>query len=160
MTHAKQPTDKQPPGKGQQSQQPPHPRPEEGILTTRAPGTGTEPPGQKQMGEGDRHRDVKQQQQQQQQQPGANAQGQYGEGNYAATRDYNARTKAFVESGRVEEAALEAHPRDEVEAEEMAEAERQGKQRAKEEDPALTRKPREADPSVNQPPKPGRGPDE
>lgn len=49
----------------------------------------------------------------------------------------------------MDEAAQDAHPRDEVEAEDMAEAERQGKSRAKEDDP-----------SVNQAPKPGRGPDE
>ncbi len=35
---------------------------------------------------------------------------EYGEGNYKATRDYNERTKRFIESGQVEEAAQNAAP--------------------------------------------------
>ncbi len=65
---------------------------------------------------------------------------QYGEGNYEATRDYNARTKRFIESGQVEQAAENAAPHDEAEAAEMREAEETGKSRMKEEDPALRRK--------------------
>ena len=68
---------------------------------------------------------------------------QYGEGNYEATRDYNERTKRFIESGQVEEAAENAAPHDAREAAEMRDAEEVGKSRAKEEDPALLKgKPR------------------
>jgi hypothetical protein len=65
---------------------------------------------------------------------------QYGEGNYQATCDYNARTKRFIDSGKVDEAAAKAEPRNEAEAEEMREAEEIGKRHMKEEDPALRRK--------------------
>ena len=64
---------------------------------------------------------------------------QHGEGNYEASREYNERTKRFVESGRVEEAAENAAPHDEQEATEMREAEEIGKSHIKEEDPALRR---------------------
>lgn len=63
--------------------------------------------------------------------------GEHGEGNYKASRQYNDATKEFVESGRVEEAARDAAPRDESEATQMASAEAAGRRRAKEEDPAL-----------------------
>jgi hypothetical protein len=62
---------------------------------------------------------------------------EYGEGNYKATRKYNEATKKFVESGRVEEAARKAAPESEIEAMQMANAEAEGRRRAKEEDPAL-----------------------
>jgi hypothetical protein len=65
--------------------------------------------------------------------------GEHGEGNYKASRQYNEATKQFVESGRVEDAAREAEPKDEVQAAEMANAEAEGRRRAKEEDPALRR---------------------
>ena len=64
-----------------------------------------------------------------------------GEGSYTASKDYNKRTKKFVESGKVEQAANDASPKSEQEAREMQEAERVGKQHAKDEDPAL-RKPK------------------
>jgi len=60
-----------------------------------------------------------------------------GEGSYTASKDYNERTKKFVDSGKVEEAANEAKPNSEQEAHEMKKAERLGKERAKGEDPAL-----------------------
>jgi hypothetical protein len=60
-----------------------------------------------------------------------------GEGSYTASKDYNERTKKFVESGKVEQAANEAKPESEQQAQEMQEAERIGRERAKEEDPAL-----------------------
>ena len=60
-----------------------------------------------------------------------------GEGSYTGSKDYNERTKKFVESGKVEEAANEAKPTSEQEAHEMKKAERLGKERAKGEDPAL-----------------------
>jgi hypothetical protein len=64
---------------------------------------------------------------------------EHGEGNYKASRQYNEATKKFVESGRVEQAAREAEPDTESEALQMANAEAEGRRRAKEEDPALRR---------------------
>jgi len=60
-----------------------------------------------------------------------------GEGSYTGSKDYNKRTQKFVESGKVEQAAKDAKPKSEQEAQEMQKAERIGKQHAKEEDPAL-----------------------
>jgi hypothetical protein len=60
-----------------------------------------------------------------------------GEGSYSGSKDYNERTKKFVDSGKVEQAAKDAKPRSEQEAHEMQKAERMGKERAKEEDPTL-----------------------
>lgn len=54
-----------------------------------------------------------------------------GEGSYTGTKDYNQRTKKFVESGKVDEAAREAEPRSEEEREAMQKAERIGRQPAK-----------------------------
>lgn len=73
---------------------------------------------------------------------------EHGEGNYKASRDYNERTKRFVESGKVDEAAQNAAPQDQQEAAEMQQAEQVGRSHAKEEDPALlkgTRKPGQRD---------------
>lgn len=64
----------------------------------------------------------------------------YGEGNYAASRQYNDATKDFAQSGRVEAAARAAAPRSESDAREMQNAEAEGKRHAKGEDPALARK--------------------
>jgi hypothetical protein len=55
----------------------------------------------------------------------------HGEGNYQATRDYNQRTKDYLESADVEQDAREAAPRSESEAREMKEAESKGKRHAK-----------------------------
>ncbi len=60
-----------------------------------------------------------------------------GEGSYTATRRYNERTRQFVESGKTEQAAQDATPRSLQEAQEMREAEREGKAHSKGEDPAL-----------------------
>ena len=60
-----------------------------------------------------------------------------GEGSYSGTKDYNERTRKFVESGKVEEAARNAEPKTEEEKHAMQKAERIGKEQAKEEDPAL-----------------------
>ena len=60
-----------------------------------------------------------------------------GEGSYSGTKDYNERTKDFVDSGKVDEAARSAKPQSEEEAHQMQKAERIGKQHAKGEDPAL-----------------------
>jgi hypothetical protein len=54
-----------------------------------------------------------------------------GEGSYSGTKDYNARTKKFVDSGKVDKAAQAAEPKSEEEKHAMQKAERIGKQRAK-----------------------------
>jgi hypothetical protein len=63
-----------------------------------------------------------------------------GEGSYTGSKDYNDRTKKFVDSGKVEQAAKDAEPKSEQETHEMQKAERIGKERAKAEDPALKKK--------------------
>jgi hypothetical protein len=63
-----------------------------------------------------------------------------GEGSYSGSKDYNERTKKFVDSGKVDEAAQDAEPKSEQEKHEMQKAERMGKERAKAEDPALKKK--------------------
>ena len=60
-----------------------------------------------------------------------------GEGSYSGTKDYNERTKKFVQSGKVEQAARDAEPKSEEEKQAMQKAERIGKQHAKGEDPAV-----------------------
>ena len=60
-----------------------------------------------------------------------------GEGSYTGSKDYNERTKKFIDSGKVDEAARNAEPRSEEEKQSMQKAERIGKQHAKDEDPAL-----------------------
>ena len=56
---------------------------------------------------------------------------EHGEGNYKATQDYNQRTKDFVGSGKVDDAAAKAKPKNEQEAREMEKAEQAGKSHAK-----------------------------
>ena len=56
---------------------------------------------------------------------------EHGEGNYKATQDYNDRTKNFIDSGKVDEAAEKAKPRNQQEARDMERAEEAGKSRAK-----------------------------
>ena len=60
-----------------------------------------------------------------------------GEGSYSASKDYNERTKKFVDSGKVDEAARNAEPKSDQEKHAMQKAERVGKEKAKGEDPAL-----------------------
>jgi hypothetical protein len=60
-----------------------------------------------------------------------------GEGDREAARRYNEDQKRFVESGAVEDAARGAAPRDEEQAEEMLDAEKVGRNKAKGEDPSL-----------------------
>lgn len=60
-----------------------------------------------------------------------------GEGSYSGSKDYNERTRKFVDSGKVEDAARKAQPKSEQERHAMQKAERLGKQHAKGEDPAL-----------------------
>ena len=54
-----------------------------------------------------------------------------GEGSYTGSKDYNNRTKKFIDSGKVDEAARDAEPKSEEEKRAMQKAERIGKQRAK-----------------------------
>jgi hypothetical protein len=56
---------------------------------------------------------------------------QYGEGNYAATRQYNAGLKEHVQNHDIEREARDAAPRSPAEEQEMNEAERVGRSRAK-----------------------------
>jgi hypothetical protein len=55
----------------------------------------------------------------------------HGEGNYQATRDYNAGVKEHLETHDVEQEARDAAPRSANEEREMKEAEREGASRAK-----------------------------
>jgi len=66
---------------------------------------------------------------QQQQQGGA--QGQYGEGNYKATRDYNAGVKDHMQHHDVEKEARDAAPKNDQEKREMEQAEQLGKSKSK-----------------------------
>ncbi|HET6803340.1 MAG TPA: hypothetical protein VFI50_11895 [Casimicrobiaceae bacterium] len=79
----------------------------------------------------------------------------HGEGNYAASRQYNDATREFAQSGRVDEAARNAAPRSDAEAKDMQAAEAEGKRHAKGEDPALGRKRSELAPDASRAPKPG-----
>lgn len=56
---------------------------------------------------------------------------EHGEGNYKASKQYNEATKDFVESGKVDDAARKAEPRNQQEARDMKEAEEKGKSHAK-----------------------------
>ena len=66
---------------------------------------------------------------QQHQQGGA--QGQYGEGNYKATRQYNEGLKDHVQHHDIEKEARDAAPKSDAEQREMDEAERVGKSKSK-----------------------------
>lgn len=61
----------------------------------------------------------------------------HGEGDYAASRQYNQATRKFAQSGNVERAARKAAPGSRQEAEEMKRAEDIGRSRSKGEDPEL-----------------------
>ena len=80
----------------------------------------------------------------------------YGEGNYAASKQYNDATREFIKSGRVEEAARNAAPQSDADALDMQAAEAEGKRHAKEEDPALQRKRSRLPSDMNDAPKPGK----
>jgi len=80
----------------------------------------------------------------------------HGEGNYAASRQYDDATKKFTESGRVEPAARAAAPRSDADAREMAAAEAEGKRHSKGEDPALNRKASQKAPESPDTPRPGQ----
>ena len=65
--------------------------------------------------------------------------GVQGEGNYDAARAFDEAERRFVESGKVDAAARAAAPKSEAERREMEAAEKEGRRRAKGEDPALTK---------------------
>ena len=54
-----------------------------------------------------------------------------GEGSYTGSKDYNERTRKFMEAGKVDEAARDAQPKNEGEKNAMQKAERIGKEHAK-----------------------------
>jgi hypothetical protein len=66
----------------------------------------------------------------QQQQQGGEG-GQYGEGNYKATRDYNEGLKEHVRNHDIEKEARDAAPKSDEEARDMERAEEAGRSRAK-----------------------------
>jgi hypothetical protein len=80
----------------------------------------------------------------------------HGEGNYAASRQYDDATKKFTESGRVEPAARAAAPRSGADAREMAAAEAEGKRHSKGEDLALNRRSSQKAPESPDTPRPGQ----
>ena len=55
----------------------------------------------------------------------------HGEGNYKAAKEFDDAQKAFVRSGRVDEAAGNAAPKSKAEAEELLRAEELAKSRSK-----------------------------
>lgn len=69
-----------------------------------------------------------------------NKDGVQGEGNYEASRRFNEAERKFVASGKVAAAVRAAAPKSEAECQEMIAAEKEGKRRAKAEDPAPTRR--------------------
>lgn len=71
--------------------------------------------------------------------PGAKADRNQGEGNITAARNYNEDQREFVAEGRVEDAARQAAPRNADEERAMADAEREGRSHAREEDPSIPR---------------------
>ena len=77
--------------------------------------------------------------------PAGGKQNVYGEGNYAASKQYNDATRDFAKSGRVDEAARNAAPQSDAEALQMQAAEAEGKRHAKGEDPALNRRAKSSD---------------
>jgi hypothetical protein len=64
----------------------------------------------------------------------------HGEGNYKAAREFDAAEAAFVKSGQVDKAAHDAAPKSAAEEAELARAEQAGRERAREEDPAVRRR--------------------
>ena len=62
---------------------------------------------------------------------GSQQQAQYGEGNYAATRQYNEGLKKHMNQHDIEREALDAEPKTESEKREMEAAERVGRSKSK-----------------------------
>lgn len=76
----------------------------------------------------------------------------YGEGNYEASRQYNAATKKFVEAGKVAQAARDAAPQSREEAAQMKQAEQAALLRAKGSPPPV-KEPSAPAPAVEDPPR-------
>ncbi|MDO9221256.1 MAG: hypothetical protein Q7T90_09520 [Thiobacillus sp.] len=81
-----------------------------------------------------------------------------GEGDYASAKKYNEHAQAFAQSGKVEQAARQAAPRNEREQDDMRQAEAEGRSHAKSQAPAGKR---EGSPERSQPDKqaPGKHPE-
>ncbi|HZZ92769.1 MAG TPA: hypothetical protein VFE23_09405 [Usitatibacter sp.] len=92
---------------------------------------GQQKQGQQKQGQQKQGQQKQGQQNQGQQQQQGGAQGQYGEGNYKATRDYNEGLKDHVQHHDIEKEARDAAPRSEEEQREMERAEQVGKSRSK-----------------------------
>ena len=60
----------------------------------------------------------------------------HGEGNYKAAKEFDDAQKAFVQSGRVEEAARGVAPKSNADAKELLKAEELAKRRSKDRNPA------------------------
>jgi len=69
-----------------------------------------------------------------------------GEGDYESAKKFDDAQAAFVKSGKVDQAARDAEPKSDAEAQDMQNAEETGKSRAKGEDPALYRRAKQPDP--------------
>jgi len=67
----------------------------------------------------------------------------HGEGNYKASREFDESEREFVQSGKLDEGIRNAAPKSEAEKREMEAAEERARNRAREEDPALLKKPPE-----------------
>jgi hypothetical protein len=65
----------------------------------------------------------------------------HGEGNYKASREFDEAERKFVQSGKLDEAIRNAPPKSEAEKRDLESAEEKARARAKEEDPALLKKP-------------------
>lgn len=63
--------------------------------------------------------------------------GVQGEGDYDAARRYNESTREFVKENDINDAARDAEPEDAAEQQQLEQAEQQGRDRAKDEDPLL-----------------------
>ena len=61
-----------------------------------------------------------------------------GEGDYEAARNFDDAEREFVEAGKVQQAARDAAPKNQAEADEMARAEQAGKSHSKGEVPGET----------------------
>ncbi len=62
-----------------------------------------------------------------------------GEGNYDAAKEFDQAEEKFVKSGKVEQAARDAEPKNIQERKEIERAEEEAKKRAKDEDPQVSR---------------------
>ena len=80
----------------------------------------------------------------------------HGEGNYAASKQYNEATRDYTQSGRVDDAARAAAPKSDADAREMSAAEAEGKRHAKGEDPALNRTSGQQPAESSRTPRPGQ----